>query len=457
MAGGDGGDAHVDRAPGDPQADAPVLRQALLGDVEARHHLDARDHQRRHRALGLQHLAQHAVDAEADHQAVLERLDVDVGGVFLDRLGEHGVDQPDDRRVVLAFEQVGRLGQVLGEVREVGGVFESLDRLHRVRAGLVGLAQQRVELRLRHALELQRAAQEAAHLRERQRRGASRDRCTRRPRPRRDCTSTPWRFANANDRRASGSRRRPRACRRGCELVHGFPAGRWWSRMRLARVRAGRVVGRRWPGRRRVGRGRRRRHLGPGAEGAGGGCAGAAAPGCGGGGSSVQRAALTPGSSGSTLPCRRLELLVAHVVVLRVRLERRLRRSRRIFGRMKTIRLFLVGCALRVLNSAPMSGMLPRIRHALLALDAVVLDQAAEHEMPPSSISTLVVMVRLLVTRSTALSRLRRDARALLRDLEHHRRAFRGDLRRDLQDGADFLALDGLERVHRPAGGRRCW
>ena len=125
-----------------PQADAAVLRQALLGDVEPRHDLDARDHQRRHRALGLQHLAQHAVDAEAHHQAVLERLDVDVGGVLADRLGQHGVDQADDRRVVIALEQVGLLGQVLGQVRQVGGVLEAPHRLHRVGAGLIGLLQQ---------------------------------------------------------------------------------------------------------------------------------------------------------------------------------------------------------------------------------------------------------------------------------------------------------------------------
>ena len=106
VAGRDGRDAHVHRAAGDPQADAAVLRQALLGDVELRHDLDARDHQRRHGALGLQHFAQHAIDAEAHDQAVLERLDVDVRGVFLDRLREHGVDQADDRRVVVAVEQV---------------------------------------------------------------------------------------------------------------------------------------------------------------------------------------------------------------------------------------------------------------------------------------------------------------------------------------------------------------
>ena len=120
------------------QADAAVLRQALLGDVELRHDLDARDDQRRHGALGLQHLAQHAVDAEADDEPVLERLDVDVGGVFLHRLREHGVDQADDRRVVLALEQVRLLGQVLREVGEVGGVVEAFGGLHGTRARLVG-------------------------------------------------------------------------------------------------------------------------------------------------------------------------------------------------------------------------------------------------------------------------------------------------------------------------------
>jgi hypothetical protein len=117
VAGGHRGDAHVDRAPGDAQRDAAVLRQALLGDVEARHDLDARHQQRRQRALGLQHLAQHAVDAEAHHQPVLEGLDVDVGGVLATAWVSSGVDQPDDRRVVLALQQVraragpGRLGK----------------------------------------------------------------------------------------------------------------------------------------------------------------------------------------------------------------------------------------------------------------------------------------------------------------------------------------------------------
>ena len=75
--------------------------------------------------LALQHFAQHAVDAETHHQPVLERLDVDVRGVFLHRLGEHGIDQADDGRVVFALEQVGLFGQVLRQVRQVGGFFDA--------------------------------------------------------------------------------------------------------------------------------------------------------------------------------------------------------------------------------------------------------------------------------------------------------------------------------------------
>ena len=78
--------AYVDRAAGDPEADASVLRQALLGDVELGHDLDARNDQWGDRAPALQHFTQDAVDAEAHHQAVFERFDVNVGRVFLDGL-----------------------------------------------------------------------------------------------------------------------------------------------------------------------------------------------------------------------------------------------------------------------------------------------------------------------------------------------------------------------------------
>ena len=124
-------DAHVDGAARDAQRDAAVLRQALLGDVELRHDLDARYDERRDGAFRLQHLAQHAVDAEPHRHAVLVRLDVDVRGVVLDRLRQQRVDEPDDRRFVVAVDQVRRLGKLLRDGEQVRVVVEPLDHRHR--------------------------------------------------------------------------------------------------------------------------------------------------------------------------------------------------------------------------------------------------------------------------------------------------------------------------------------
>ena len=51
-------------------------------------------------AVGLGDVAQHAVAAQAHHRLALVGLDVDVRGPSRHRLGEQGVDQADDRRVV---------------------------------------------------------------------------------------------------------------------------------------------------------------------------------------------------------------------------------------------------------------------------------------------------------------------------------------------------------------------
>ncbi len=84
------------------------------------------------RAVGLGHLNQHAVAAEAHHRVALVGLDVDVAGGLAHGLGEQRVDHADDRGVVLGFEQVfdrRQLGHELGEVdllahvgHHVGGV-----------------------------------------------------------------------------------------------------------------------------------------------------------------------------------------------------------------------------------------------------------------------------------------------------------------------------------------------
>ena len=119
MAGGQRGDPHVHGPATDAQRDAAILRQALLGDVEAGHDLDPRDQCRVQFAAGPHHVTQRAVHPEAHHRIGLEGLDVDVGRVVAGSLGKQRVDHPDDRRVVLGLQQVFHLGQVLHQPRQV--------------------------------------------------------------------------------------------------------------------------------------------------------------------------------------------------------------------------------------------------------------------------------------------------------------------------------------------------
>ena len=72
--------------------------------------------------------------------------------------------------------------------------------------------------------------------------------------------------------------------------------------------------------------------------------------------------------------------------------------------------------------------------------------------MPPSSMSTLVLMVRLLVMALSASPVVAGQRGALDLDLELHQRAAFIDLRRDLEDGAHFLALHGGEWIHAAVG-----
>ena len=51
-------------------------------------------------------VVQHAVDAVADREVVLVRLDVDVAGPLVDRLEENLVDQLDDAGLLGHLQQV---------------------------------------------------------------------------------------------------------------------------------------------------------------------------------------------------------------------------------------------------------------------------------------------------------------------------------------------------------------
>ena len=95
---GRGRDAEHDILAAHGDADAAVLRQAPLGDVELGEDLQARDDGRREAGRMRLRLLQIAVIAVADAHPVFERLDMNVGGHALDRLGDDLVDQADDRR-----------------------------------------------------------------------------------------------------------------------------------------------------------------------------------------------------------------------------------------------------------------------------------------------------------------------------------------------------------------------
>ena len=81
----------------DGQADAAVLRDPLLGDVEVPHDLEARDHSGDHAPRNGRGVVQDAVDAVADPHLLAVGLEVNVRGAFLDALGDHAVDELDDR------------------------------------------------------------------------------------------------------------------------------------------------------------------------------------------------------------------------------------------------------------------------------------------------------------------------------------------------------------------------
>ena len=88
--------AQIDRLIVHRQLDAPVLRQPALGNVEIRHDLDARADRRRDVRGRRHHFVQHAVDAIAHLEFILERLEVNVRGLVLDGLQKHEVDKIAD-------------------------------------------------------------------------------------------------------------------------------------------------------------------------------------------------------------------------------------------------------------------------------------------------------------------------------------------------------------------------
>ncbi|MNU57728.1 hypothetical protein D3C71_468530 [compost metagenome] len=145
MAGRQGGHPHVDRPPAHAQRDAAVLRQALFGDVQVRHDLDARDQRGMQGLARRHHIAQGAVHAVAHHGVGFERFDVDIAGAVARGLREQRIDHADDGRVVLRLQQVRHLGHVLQQAVQVDLVFRHAHDGRGVLRMTVGRRQQRLQ------------------------------------------------------------------------------------------------------------------------------------------------------------------------------------------------------------------------------------------------------------------------------------------------------------------------
>ena len=96
--GGQGRDPDVDAVAAQGELDLAVLRQPALGDVEVGHDLDAAGDRRRQVARGRHQLVEDAVDPVPHLVLLLERLEVDVRRLVLDRQQEHHVQQLAHRR-----------------------------------------------------------------------------------------------------------------------------------------------------------------------------------------------------------------------------------------------------------------------------------------------------------------------------------------------------------------------
>src|SRR5208337_373639 len=97
------GDAEIDVALPASQAEAAILGNAVLRDVEIRHHLDARDERGLiGRIEGAKGVHQYAVDAEIDRHAGGFGMDVDIARLPLQRGADDLVDEPHHRGRIAA-------------------------------------------------------------------------------------------------------------------------------------------------------------------------------------------------------------------------------------------------------------------------------------------------------------------------------------------------------------------
>ncbi len=88
-----GRDTQVHTATGGLHAEPPILREALFRNVHARKDLDTRHHRHVHVRRGLGFLPQNSVDAKAHTQKIQVRLDVEIGCLLFNGLGQEDLNQ----------------------------------------------------------------------------------------------------------------------------------------------------------------------------------------------------------------------------------------------------------------------------------------------------------------------------------------------------------------------------
>ena len=124
VAGGEQADPHVEIFTAHAGLDPAVLRLSFFGDINTGHDFDTRNERRVQPARRRIAFDQFAVDAVADADFVVKRLDVDVAGPHVDGFGDHQIDEFDDRGAVVVDNTGGRgqlgFGEVDGRFGEFG-------------------------------------------------------------------------------------------------------------------------------------------------------------------------------------------------------------------------------------------------------------------------------------------------------------------------------------------------
>src|SRR5579862_4658493 len=166
VIGRDGRDAQVDRFLADLHLDAPVLRQALLGDAHRPgHDLEAADDGRLELLRRALHLVQHAVHAEPDAETFFQRLQVDVARPALVPFQQEHRHHLDDGRVARFLPAVAADGDIAADLDILAELFAK--DIRRFLGAAVVFDEGTVDLARGGADEIQVALQDVAQVVER--------------------------------------------------------------------------------------------------------------------------------------------------------------------------------------------------------------------------------------------------------------------------------------------------